>query len=433
MYLENLGYNDLNRKMYIYDDDMSILEEHFIGECFIDFMELDFSQFESFYDDVKRLFNTSFSPENAKDDRLKISINKKNATSFFEKYPILKRGVIRNVAKTLDSLFPDENHNLDFNHPLLDQYFNFISSPMRIEINNLEAMGMSDEDFLRYDQFMHWLGFSLDSVYELSKQTWNFIYEYENPYISNLSLLIQHPYLALFNGLDSDYSLTKEIYPHILQRYYRDAYIFCFDVDYCPALNSLSAMERLYLFNSLYPENHINYMDISVEYRLNALQNHLMDAPKYPGMNSDSFLDWFSKTSVTNDSIIQIKNMQIQQLQLYPTYKLDNVIGIEFHKMIEHNLKIKKCRNCGQYFILKGDYVTDCCDRIPNGEKFTCKKIVAMKTRKKKVQNNPVLREFEKAYKRMYARLTNHKISNEDFRLWMDEASVNRDSTITEY
>lgn len=52
--------------------------------------------------------------------------------------------------------------------------------------------------------------------------------------------------------------------------------------------------------------------------------------------------------------------------------------------MIEHNIRIKKCKNCGKYFVLKGDYSTDYCDRIPDGEKFTCKKLAAMKARKKK-------------------------------------------------
>ena len=92
--------------------------------------------------------------------------------------------------------------------------------------------------------------------------------------------------------------------------------------------------------------------------------------------------------------------------------------------MIEHNIRIKKCKNCGKYFVLKGDYSTDYCDRIPDGEKFTCKKLAAMKARKKKVQDNPILK-YEKAYKRMYAHLSNHKISNEDFRLWAEAAANN--------
>ena len=100
--------------------------------------------------------------------------------------------------------------------------------------------------------------------------------------------------------------------------------------------------------------------------------------------------------------------------------------------MIEHNIRIKKCKNCGKYFVLKGDYSTDYCDRIPDGEKFTCKKLAAMQARKKKVQDNPILK-YEKAYKRMYAHLSNHKISNEDFRLWAEAAANKRDSSLAEY
>ena len=56
-----------------------------------------------------------------------------------------------------------------------------------------------------------------------------------------------------------------------------------------------------------------------------------------------------------------------------------------------------------------------------------------MRAKKKKVQNNPILKEYEKAYKRMYARLSNHNLSNENFRLWVEDASSKLDSVAAEY
>lgn len=432
MALDYLGYNDPDKKMYIYNDNMEILEEHYIGECFVDFMEIDFSQFKVFYSDMEKLFDTTYSRRGAKHDQHRVSINKKNATNFFIKYPVLKQEVIKDTAKTLDHLF-NKKSTINFNSQLLDQYFNFNNEPTPLDIINYESKDLSLEEFMQYDEFMRWLGYSLNSVHDLYKQTWNFIYRYRNPYIDNLNAIINHPYMMLSDDSDSDKSLVDELYPHILQNNYKDAYIFCFDVEYSPELNSLSAMERLFLFNALYPYNRIGYIDIKTEYKFTDPKNHLLIDTAYSDDDETSFLKWFAKANVVNNAVAQIRNMNIQQFQLYPTYKLPNTLDIEFHKMIEHNIKIKKCKNCGKYFILKGDYATEYCDRIVEGEKFTCKKLAAMRTRKSKVQNNPILKEYEKAYKRMYARQSSHKISAEDFRLWVEEASSKRDLAIAEY
>jgi hypothetical protein len=138
--------------------------------------------------------------------------------------------------------------------------------------------------------------------------------------------------------------------------------------------------------------------------------------------------------SPISDKIINfIKAQEIIPAFLYQAETVFDYLFFEFVKMIELNVQLGVCKNCGKYFILKGDYSTEYCDRIPKGEKFTCKKIAAIKTRKQKVQGNPILKEYEKAYKRMYARLSSHKISNEEFRLWSDKASIKRDSFVDKY
>lgn len=429
MLLETLSYNDLEKKVYLYNDDLQIITEYCIGECFVEFMEIDFSQYKAFYEDVEKIFNTTYSKTCDKNSQQKISINKKKATEFFIKYPILKKEILKNVLKHhLDIISLKKKHiNIDINSSLLDQYFDFNSEPKRIHYENYKSTGLSLEEYMIYDEFMYWLGCSLDSINDLFEQTWNFIYEYKNPYINNLFQIIQHPYIKLSNDPDCDHSIVDEIYPHILQDYYKDAFTFCFDVEFSPEMNSLTAMERFYLFNTLYPTNSITYEDIKIEYRFLDPQNSMSFGKTYSEDKNGSFLEWFRNGILNTNIVKQIKNTNIQKFQLYPAYKLRNIINIEFAKMIEHNIKIKKCKNCGKYFILKGDYITEYCDRIPEGEKITCKKIAAIKARKQKVNNNPVLKEYEKAYKRMYARRSNHKISNEEFRIWAEKASAKRD------
>lgn len=58
---------------------------------------------------------------------------------------------------------------------------------------------------------------------------------------------------------------------------------------------------------------------------------------------------------------------------------------------------------------------------------------MAQKRRKKKINSNPIVKEYERAYKRNYARVTNHKMNAEDFRLWSEEATQKRDAFSAEY
>lgn len=68
-----------------------------------------------------------------------------------------------------------------------------------------------------------------------------------------------------------------------------------------------------------------------------------------------------------------------------------DLLVYELYHMLKLNIKVKIRKLCGEYFILKGDYNTDYCDRILPGEKLTCKKISCINARKHKINNNPIL------------------------------------------
>lgn len=59
--------------------------------------------------------------------------------------------------------------------------------------------------------------------------------------------------------------------------------------------------------------------------------------------------------------------------------------------------------------------------------------MAAIEKRKEKIQNNTILKEYERAYKRNYARLSNHRLSNEEFRIWAETASQERDKLSVKY
>ena len=100
---------------------------------------------------------------------------------------------------------------------------------------------------------------------------------------------------------------------------------------------------------------------------------------------------------------------------------------LEFLKMIENNVRIKKCKNCGDYFILKGNYKTNYCYDIKNGETKTCQQIASQKNYDKKVKNNPEIALYNKYYKKLFARKKVGTLKEKDFKMWKYKACVMRD------
>ena len=111
----------------------------------------------------------------------------------------------------------------------------------------------------------------------------------------------------------------------------------------------------------------------------------------------------------------------------YRCSSLEEMLYLEFEKMLELDLRIKKCKNCGKYFILKGNYQTEYCDRVPEGEVQTCQSIGATAKYTQKVKDNPALAIFNRAYKRYHARLKVGSVKPDAFKKWKYEAVVMRD------
>jgi len=99
--------------------------------------------------------------------------------------------------------------------------------------------------------------------------------------------------------------------------------------------------------------------------------------------------------------------------------------------MLELDLRIKKCKNCGRCFILKGNYQTEYCDRIPESGTQTCQNIGATAKYTKKVKDSPALALFNRAYKRYHARLKVGSVKPDAFKNWRYEAVVMRDKCLS--
>ena len=101
------------------------------------------------------------------------------------------------------------------------------------------------------------------------------------------------------------------------------------------------------------------------------------------------------------------------------------MLYLEFTKMLERDIRFKKC---GRYFILKGNYQTEYCDRIQDGETRSCQTLAVLANYKNKVETNPAWSAYRKYYKRYFERMKVGTIKEPAIKKWQYEAVYKRDA-----
>lgn len=81
---------------------------------------------------------------------------------------------------------------------------------------------------------------------------------------------------------------------------------------------------------------------------------------------------------------------------------------------------------CGRYFIMKGNYDTNYCDRVAEGETRNCQELAALEKYKAKTADNKAAL-YNKYYKRYSARVKVRQIKEADFKKWKHQALTMRD------
>ncbi len=114
----------------------------------------------------------------------------------------------------------------------------------------------------------------------------------------------------------------------------------------------------------------------------------------------------------------------------YDCSTIHDMLELEFSKMLEHGIKLHKCKNCGRYFIVKGNYDAEYCDRVREGQTRNCQQIAAQKKYDNKLHNNETVALFRKYYKRYYARSKVGTIKQDKFRQWNYRACEMRDKCL---
>lgn len=276
------------------------------------------------------------------------------------------------------------------------------------------------------------------------KPTWDFYHEQDETekFIASLDCV----YLYILFYSENRHFLNNEYISRLdrIAKEFEFALNFCCNDEFMPELKPLNSLQRYFLYCQIYPDN-IHTIDrqyqqhryLFMEPTLPSNLLNLLPALKKKmdsrGHIADEFEPITNRPPNMEQLIPALQNLSVRPIFRYEYSTIDKYLMEELFLLIKINARVKRCSMCHKYFILKGDYGTKYCDRISAGEKFTCKKLAAIQNRKNKVQKNPILKEYEKAYKRNYARQANHKITAEDFRLWTEEATKKRDQALSRY
>jgi hypothetical protein len=117
-------------------------------------------------------------------------------------------------------------------------------------------------------------------------------------------------------------------------------------------------------------------------------------------------------------------------VELYEIDTIRDLFRFEFVKMIEHDIFIKKCKNCGRFFIPKRRADAEYCERVYGDTNRKCSEIGATLRYEKKVAGNPVLEAHKKAYRRLHSRVRAKKMTQAAFMKWSDESVKKRDACL---
>lgn len=106
----------------------------------------------------------------------------------------------------------------------------------------------------------------------------------------------------------------------------------------------------------------------------------------------------------------------------YQVTQLSELLYLDLIHLLRGGGTIQKCCNCGRYFLPERGYNYRYCDRTAPGEALTCRQIGAARTRQTKVEGSTILAEYQRAYKRYYARMLKGHWTKEQFQQWQERA-----------
>lgn len=220
-----------------------------------------------------------------------------------------------------------------------------------------------------------------------------------------------HPYFTTIKPSEKTYNVEKpsnemiksdlEFFVSIkenIEKLREIVYMF-FDKDFNNEIKPLSVEEKLFIFEHYWT---CIFSEPSIQL---SFTTGFQEKPTKENMNRQLSLILLVKNGKLAETASKIRNESIISFQLYKCSVID-ACYIEMVKMITLGITVKKCNNCGKYFVMSGRSDTEYCDRIaPGYTDKTCKGVGPLKAYVKRIENNPLLLAYQKEYKAKHAAL----------------------------
>lgn len=346
------------------------------------------------------------------------------------------------LKNAMINIMSDSNVTLNYGEGILDFiYADFLTPVKKVYavFHLLEQWGEENIDYEKYDKKED------EDKTKLTEDEW-VLQTYER-FSDTFPLIESIAYSSLYSTIFPPFikgDLTNSValygnYLLALQKEFLELIEFCYDEDFYPEiLGSLYPSERLHLYR------HAHDMPTSFERKEEFRSSHnIMDGDKMPyGTTGDKIInalmnlnssptdeqkEFAEKFGISTNTLLFTLQHHMFISARYVCSSIKDMLELELTKMLEQNVRFRKCKRCGKYFIMKGNYDTNYCDRIAEGETRTCQQLAALENYKAKIADNKAVPIYNKYYKRYAARVRVHQLKEDEFNKWRYQAMTKRD------
>ena len=239
-----------------------------------------------------------------------------------------------------------------------------------------------------------------------------------------------HPYIEMFSP---DFSAESEADFENVQEQCKAHFVylknlffrlvtFCFDQNfYFEELGALTAYQRLYVYAKI-PNGNVP-QEITQLYLFDEAALEGFEETKKATPLEEAF-------NIPAGYVAHIKHTDAKMFTQYRLTSTYDALSLEFYQMLERNVKIKRCKNCDRYFLVKSKRNADYCDRLVAGTTQTCQQLAAVIKFAEKNKENRPYQIFTKYYKRYHERKKVGTIKADVFDKWNRQACTMRDECI---
>jgi len=208
-----------------------------------------------------------------------------------------------------------------------------------------------------------------------------------------------------------------------LQKEFINRIEFCLDEDFYPnILGKFTPAGRYMIYCDINKTTPLNTRTESFNILFNGESEHTLEL-------TNEVMEFSKKYNI--DPAWLASSISNPKLNIYYSCStIHYMLNLEFTKIIEHHINFKKCKNCGKYFITKGNYNSNYCDRIIENTNKTCQQIATIEKYKDKVKSNPAWKLYNTYYKRYFARAKVGTIKQPAFKKWQYQATSKRDDCL---